>query len=127
LKQWIWLIQIFPIIFFDVIIAIESTCYIINKLFFFREACRILKQGEWLIIADYFFNNLPSLKEKYYMNCINKESSINLCSFEDFKNFMRLSGFEAINQYNISSYIKVSYEKGIIKLSKLIETFQILY
>lgn len=56
------------------------------------------------------------------MNCINKESSINLCSFEDFKNFMRLSGFEAINQYNISSNIKGSYEKGIIKLSKLIET-----
>ena len=56
------------------------------------------------------------------MDCINKESSINLCSFEDFKNFMRLSGFEAINQYNISSNIKVSYEKGIIKLSKLIET-----
>src|SRR5688500_2047131 len=112
----------FPDNFFDVIIAIESTCYIINKLFFFREASRILKQGERLIIADYFFNNLPSLKEKYYMDCINKESSINLCSFEDFKNFMRLSGFEAIHQYNISSNIKGSYEKGIIKLSKLIET-----
>lgn len=112
----------FPHNFFDVIIAIESTCYIINKLFFLREASRILKRGERLIIADYFFNNLYSLKERYYMNCINKESSINLCSFEDFENLMKLSGFGDIKQYNISSNIRESYEKGITKLSKLTET-----
>lgn len=108
--------------FFNVIIAIESTCYIINKLFFLKEASRILKQGERLIISDYFFNKSYSLTEKYYMNCINKESSINLCSFEEFENLMKLSGFGDIKQYNISSNIKESYEKGIIKLSKLIET-----
>jgi ubiquinone/menaquinone biosynthesis C-methylase UbiE len=112
----------FPDNFFNVIIAIESTCYIINKLFFLREASRILKQGERLIISDYFFNKSYSLTEKYYMNCINKESSINLCSFENFESLMKLSGFGNIKQYNISSNIRESYEKGIIKLSKLIET-----
>ena len=106
---------------FNVIMAIESLCYVINKSNFLREASRILQQQEGkLVVADYFSKNEISKEEDYYIQQINKSSLINICSQNEFQKILKMNEFRNIELHDLSSNVKKSYEMGIEKLSHLL-------
>jgi cyclopropane fatty-acyl-phospholipid synthase-like methyltransferase len=105
---------------FDVIITIESLCYVINKSNFVREAFRILQHDGRVIVTDYFSKDEVSKEEHYYIQQINKSSFIDICSQNEFQNILKENGFRNIQLHNLSYNVKKSYESGIDKLSQLL-------
>lgn len=105
---------------FNVIMTIESICYVINKSNFLREAFRILQQDGRLIVADYFSKDEISKEERNYIEQINETSLIHLCSQNQFKNTLKSNGFRNIQLYDLTRNVKKSYENGINKLSLLL-------
>ncbi len=86
---------------FDVVWAIESTCYAVDKRSFFHEAHRLLRPGGTLIVCDgYAARREFNAKEwKAVMACLNGWAVPNLSTIDEFKACMGESGFRDIEIY----------------------------
>ena len=88
----------FPDMYFDAIIAIESSCHAENKMDFLNESYRILKKGGRICISDAFVtnNSMSDDENKIYNEFLEGWSIPNLRSLDGFHNDLLLAGFSNI-------------------------------
>jgi cyclopropane fatty-acyl-phospholipid synthase-like methyltransferase len=89
----------FPDESFDVVWAVESSCYATDKRDFFREAYRLLRKGGTLIACDGFVTRREFNQEEWdaVMDCLNGWAVPNLASAEEFQEDMEECGFREIH------------------------------
>ena len=103
---------------FDTILAIESVCYSYDKEKFLDECYRLLKKNGKIIITDYFkVDDLVTDLQKKWIDKINKDYSVDLCSMAEFKKY--LNKFIYSDLTDITSNVINSYIEGL-KLKILI-------
>lgn len=87
---------------FDIVWAIESVCYSINKHDFISEAYRILKKGGKLIVCDGFKLRNPQTKEeeKWYSAFLEGWALQNLAGDVEFEQHLTSVGFKNIQKIN---------------------------
>lgn len=85
----------FPDEHFDVVWAVESSCYAVDKADFFREAFRVLKKGGLLIACDGYATRRHFNAEEWQavMDCLNGWAVPNLATVEEFEEGMVTAGF----------------------------------
>lgn len=85
----------FPDESFDVVWAVESSCYAVDKADFFREAFRVLKKGGTLIACDGYATRREFNPKEWraVMDCLNGWAVPNLSTVEEFEAGMRDCGF----------------------------------
>ncbi len=85
----------FPDETFDVVWAVESSCYAVDKKDFFREAFRVLKKGGTLIACDGYAMRRDFDEEEWQavMDCLNGWAVPNLSTVEEFESGMKECGF----------------------------------
>jgi tocopherol O-methyltransferase len=85
----------FPDESFDVVWAIESSCYATDKRDFFREAYRVLKKGGTLVACDGYATRREFNDEEWQwvMDCLNGWAVPNLSTVEEFRQGMEECGF----------------------------------
>jgi tocopherol O-methyltransferase len=89
----------FPDESFDVVWAIESSCYATDKRDFFREAFRLLRKGGTLIACDGYATRREFNEEEWQavMDCLNGWAVPNLASAEEFQACMEECGFREVH------------------------------
>lgn len=89
----------FPDACFDVVWAVESSCYAVDKRDFFREAHRILKPGGTLIACDGYVvkREFDDGEWQAVMDCLNGWAVPNLSSVDEFQSGMAECGFTEVN------------------------------
>ena len=85
----------FPDESFDVVWAIESSCYATDKRDFFREAYRLLKKGGTLMACDGYATRREFNDEEWQwvMDCLNGWAVPNLSTVDEFQQGMEECGF----------------------------------
>lgn len=85
----------FPDESFDVVWAVESSCYATDKRDFFREAFRLLRKGGTLIACDGYATRREFDAEEWQavMDCLNGWAVPNLASVDEFQEGMEECGF----------------------------------
>ena len=85
----------FPDQSFDVVWAVESSCYATDKRDFFREARRVLRKGGTLIACDGYATRREFSAEEWraVMDCLNGWAVPNLASAEEFQAGLEECGF----------------------------------
>lgn len=88
----------FPDESFDVVWAIESSCYATDKRDFFREAYRVLKKGGTLMACDGYVTRREFDDKEWQavMDCLNGWAVPNLSSVEEFQSGMEECGFKNV-------------------------------
>lgn len=88
----------FPDESFDVVWAVESSCYAVDKRDFFREAYRLLKKGGTLIACDGYATRRDFDEEEWQavMDCLNGWAVPNLASVEEFQAGLEECGFRDV-------------------------------
>lgn len=88
----------FPDESFDVVWAVESSCYAVDKRDFFREAYRLLKKGGTLIACDGYATRRDFDEEEWQavMDCLNGWAVPNLASVEEFQAGLEECGFRNV-------------------------------
>ncbi len=88
----------FPDESFDVVWAVESSCYAVDKRDFFREAYRLLKEGGTLIACDGYATRRDFDEEEWQavMDCLNGWAVPNLASVEEFQAGLEECGFRNV-------------------------------
>lgn len=98
---------------FDVIYAIESSCYAVSKEVFLEEAFRLLKPKGRLIVLDFFWRRKPlKVNEQKLMK--NWTDSWAICDFEyenKFLSFLKTTGFFKIKQTIINENVFPSIKR----------------
>lgn len=89
----------FPDESFDVVWAVESSCYAIDKRDFFREAYRVLKKGGTLIACDGYATRreFDDAEWSAVMDCLNGWAVPNLATAEEFQEGMEECGFSNVH------------------------------
>lgn len=85
---------------FDVVWAVESSCYATDKRDFFREAFRLLRKGGTLVACDGYVTKreFDDTEWGYIMDCLNGWAVPNLASAEEFESGMAECGFADIRR-----------------------------
>lgn len=89
----------FPDASFDVVWAVESSCYATDKRDFFREANRLLKPGGTLIACDGYVvkREFDDGEWQAVMDCLNGWAVPNLSSVDEFQAGMEECGFREVH------------------------------
>lgn len=112
----------FPDNTFDVVWAVESSCYAPDKIDFLKEAFRILKPGGKVVVADFFNNDtIPNIADHELMKKWVKTWAIHsYAGVNEFFEKMEIAGFEDRKQKdvteNVSPTIKRLYQASLIGL-----------
>lgn len=85
----------FPDASFDVVWAVESSCYAKDKRDFFREAFRLLRPGGTLIACDGYATRREFNAQEWQaiLDCLNGWAVPNLATAEEFQSGMEECGF----------------------------------
>lgn len=79
---------------FDVVWAIESVCYAVDKKMFLKEAYRVLRKGGRIVVADGFLERKPNPSEEIvYNNLLEGFVLPGLASVDTFREEMVEVGF----------------------------------
>ena len=89
----------FPDETFDVVWAVESSCYAVDKRDFFKEAFRVLKKGGTLIACDGYATrrDFDEIEWQAVMDCLNGWAVPNLSTVEEFQSGMEECGFKNVS------------------------------
>lgn len=89
----------FPDESFDVVWAVESSCYATDKRDFFREAHRLLRKGGTLIACDGYATRreFDAAEWQAVMDCLNGWAVPNLASVEEFQAGLEECGFQEVH------------------------------
>ncbi|MFN5745620.1 MAG: methyltransferase domain-containing protein [Methylococcaceae bacterium] len=89
----------FPDESFDVVWAVESSCYATDKRDFFREAYRLLRKGGTLIACDGYATRREFNFDEWQaiMDCLNGWAVPNLSSVEEYQSGMEECGFRDVH------------------------------
>ncbi|HEX7903597.1 MAG TPA: methyltransferase domain-containing protein [Chitinophagaceae bacterium] len=96
---------------FDVVWGCESICYADNKGQFIKEACRLLKPGGRLVVADGFVTAFENNDHPVIRQWLDGWQVNYLESPERFEELMKTAGFEAINYRDISKEVAHSSKR----------------
>jgi cyclopropane fatty-acyl-phospholipid synthase-like methyltransferase len=98
---------------FDVVWALESSCYSSNKHSFLSEAYRLLRPGGRIVVADGFCNRAPRSAEERRSYETFKAGLVlpEFCSSEAFVEEMRRVGFQGIEAKSHSGDVSGSIER----------------
>jgi cyclopropane fatty-acyl-phospholipid synthase-like methyltransferase len=88
----------FPDESFDVVWAVESSCYATDKRDFFKEAFRVLKKGGTLIACDGYATRREFNADEWQavMDCLNGWAVPNLSTVDEFQSGMEECGFSDV-------------------------------
>lgn len=94
----------FPDNTFDIVWAVESSCYAPEKLDFLKEAYRILKPGGRIVVADFFNNDtIPNIEQDpLMMKWVNTWAIQSYAGVNAFFEKMSLAGFESCQKKDVT-------------------------
>lgn len=109
----------FPDESFDVVWALESSCYAINKSDFLKEAWRVLRKGGRVVVCDGFFTRSEFNDEEWreIIACLNGWAVPNLALVDDFPGLLEKQGFQAItaHDYTLQTMPSIEYMNNVSK------------
>lgn len=94
----------FPNESFDVVWGCESICYADDKEHFIKEACRLLKPGGRLVVADGFVTDIKNNDNPTIRKWLDGWQVNYLETLDRFQNFMTQTGFNNIFSRDISQF-----------------------
>jgi tocopherol O-methyltransferase len=94
----------FPDESFDVVWALESSCYAIDKNDFLREAWRVLRKGGRVVVCDGFFlrDSFNDEEWREVMTCLNGWAVPNLSLSHLFPGMLEQQGFHSISTRDLT-------------------------
>jgi cyclopropane fatty-acyl-phospholipid synthase-like methyltransferase len=98
---------------FDVVWAVESSCYAPDKIDFLKEAYRILKPGGKIVVADFFNNDdIANVAEEPLVKKMVKTWSIqSFAGANKFYEKMHTVGFNNCKKENVTQYVSPTVQR----------------
>lgn len=119
---------------FDVVWACEALCHAPNKSLFYKEACRILKPGGRVVIAENLRPERPmsAEKEKFLHDIFDAWAIPDLDTLEEHQQHAASAGFINFQYKDVTKNVWISYKnlKIIVKrlkpLAVVLNTFRLV-